>query len=124
MRRNITDVSKEVSLDDLTNAALKRLVGRLLTAKDGDEQAVFESLGKQARGKAKSEKNDLADLHEEMHGKYDAPMVEDGDDDEDEDDVPSPPSKKPARATEDDEDLPPRRRAASRTPRSRDEDLA
>lgn len=63
-------------LDDLTNAALKRLVKQLLTASDKDEKAIMEKLSK----KAKAPKNDLADLDEEMHGKPNTPEVEDDDD--------------------------------------------
>jgi hypothetical protein len=62
-------------LDDLTNSALKRMVKQLLTASDADEKSIMQQL--QARAKRKPEKNDLADLDEEMHGKPDTPMVED-----------------------------------------------
>lgn len=61
-----------LDLNDLTNSALKRLVTQLLAAKDGDEKDILNSL-KQKRGSAK---NDLADLHEEMHGKPNTPEVE------------------------------------------------
>jgi len=61
-------------LDDLTNAALKRLVKQLLTADDAEEKAILSKLSKKA-----TEKNDLADLDEEMHGKPRTPMVEDDD---------------------------------------------
>lgn len=64
-------------LDDLTNAALKRLVKQLLTASDSEEKEIMDRLGKQS--KKKSEKNDLADLDEEMHGKPRTPQVEDDD---------------------------------------------
>jgi len=62
-------------LDDLTNAALKRMVKQLLTASDADEKSILEQLNQRAKGKP--EKNDLADLDEEMHGKPDTPKVED-----------------------------------------------
>lgn len=62
-------------LDDLTNAALKRMVKQLLTASDADEKSILQQL--ESRAKRKPEKNDLADLDEEMHGKPDTPMVED-----------------------------------------------
>lgn len=62
-------------LDDLTNSALKRMVKQLLTASDADEKSILQKL--EARAKRKPEKNDLADLDEEMHGKPDTPMVED-----------------------------------------------
>lgn len=79
----------KLNLDDLTNAALKRLVQQLLEADDKEERAIMNGL------KAKAHKNDLADLHEEQHGKPDTPMVEDNDDDmSDCDDMPCPPKKK------------------------------
>jgi hypothetical protein len=62
-------------LDDLTNSALKRMVKQLLTASDADEKSIMQKL--EDRAKRKPEKNDLADLDEEMHGKPDTPMVED-----------------------------------------------
>lgn len=62
-------------LDDLTNAALKRMVKQLLTSSDADEKSILQQL--ESRAKRKPEKNDLADLDEEMHGKPDTPMVED-----------------------------------------------
>jgi hypothetical protein len=64
-------------LDDLTNAALKRMVKQLLTASDGEEKSILEQLEKKA--KRAPEKNDLADLDEEMHGKPNTPEVEDDD---------------------------------------------
>lgn len=64
-------------LDDLTNAALKRMVKQLLTASDGEEKSILEKLNQKAR-KA-PEKNDLADLDEEMHGKPNTPKVTDDD---------------------------------------------
>lgn len=71
-----------IDLEDLTNAALKRLVKQLLTTKDGDEQSILQKLT--AKGGSKPQKNDLADLHEEMHGKASSPDVEpdDGPDNE------------------------------------------
>jgi hypothetical protein len=63
-----------LDLEDLTNAALKRLVKQLLTAKDGDEQSILQKLS--AKGQKPPQKNDLADLHEQMHGKANAPEVE------------------------------------------------
>lgn len=75
-----------IDLEDLTNAALKRLVKQLLTTKDGDEKSILQKLT--SKGSNKPEKNDLADLHEEMHGKASSPDVEpdDGPSDEDDDD--------------------------------------
>ena len=66
-----------LDLDDLTNAALKRLVKQLLTTKDGDEESILQKLTGKDKKQEKPEKNDLADLHEEMHGKPNVPMVED-----------------------------------------------
>lgn len=63
----------DFSLDDLTKSALKRLVGQLLAAEDGQEKKILDSLTKRAR---KPEKNDLADLDEEMHGRPKTPEVE------------------------------------------------
>jgi len=75
-----------IDLEDLTNAALKRLVKQLLMTKDGDEKSILEKLT--SKGKGKPEKNDLADLHEEMHGTASSPEVEpdDGPDSDDADD--------------------------------------
>ena len=77
-----------LDLDDLTNSALKRLVKQLLVADDADEKAIMDKLSKRA---SKPEKNDLADLDEEMHGKPDTPEVEEDDipDGEELPDVPS-----------------------------------
>lgn len=63
-------------LDDLTNSALKRLVKQLLMASDEQEKKIMDRLA----SKSKGDKNDLADLDEEMHGKPSTPKVEDGDD--------------------------------------------
>lgn len=57
-----------LDLDDLTNSALKRLVKQLLVADDDQEEELVKKL-------LKGEKNDLADLHEEGHGKSDSPEV-------------------------------------------------
>ena len=68
-------------LDDLTNAALKRLVKQLITADEAEERKILKRL-------TSKDKNDLADLDEEMHGKPNTPKVEDNDnpfDDDDED---------------------------------------
>ena len=66
----------DFDLDDLTNAALKRLVKQLLVADDEEEKKIVKGLKK---GQKKEGKNELADLHEEMHGKPNTPMVEDDD---------------------------------------------
>jgi len=71
----------DFDLDDLTQAGLKRLVKQLMSASDKDEQKIMSKLGKhgaaeeKAEGKPHKQKNDLADLDEEMHGKPNTPMV-------------------------------------------------
>lgn len=77
----------DFDLDDLTNSALKRLVKQLLLADEAEEKKIMSRLGKRA------EKNDLADLDEEMHGKPDTPEVEDDDIGED-GELPDVPGKK------------------------------
>lgn len=67
----------DFDLDDLTNAALKRLVKQLLVADDEEEKKIVKKLGKKTD--AKEDRNDLADLHEEKHGKPNTPMVTDDD---------------------------------------------
>jgi hypothetical protein len=66
----------DFDLDDLTNAALKRMVKKLLIASDSEEKEILSSLEKKSKAPPK---NDLADLDEEMHGKPNTPMVEDDD---------------------------------------------
>jgi hypothetical protein len=68
----------DLDLDDLTNAALKRLVKQLLTADDGEEQKLLAAMSK--KQKKGPDKNDLADLAEEGRGK--APKIEIEDDKE------------------------------------------
>jgi len=63
----------DFSLDDLTKSALKRLVGQLLAADEGQEKKILNQLNQKKR---KPEKNELADLDEEMHGKPETPDVE------------------------------------------------
>ena len=70
----------DFSLDDLTKGALKRLVGQLLAADDGDEKKILNQLSQKKR---KPQKNDLADLDEEMHGKPKTPEVEEDEEIED-----------------------------------------
>jgi len=70
----------DFSLDDLTKSALKRLVGQLLAADEGQEKKILNQLNQKKR---KPEKNDLADLDEEMHGKPETPEVEDEEEIED-----------------------------------------
>jgi hypothetical protein len=81
----------DFDLDDLTNAALKRLVKQLLVADDKEERKIIDRLGKKSGGD-KPDRNDLADLDEEMHGKPNTPMVED-DDISSDDDLPDIPKK-------------------------------
>ena len=52
-----------LDLDDLTNAALKRLVKQLLAAEDGEEQEILDAISS-----AQKESDDLADLSEEKRG--------------------------------------------------------
>jgi hypothetical protein len=66
----------DFDLDDLTNAALRRMVKKLLTASDADAEEIMDGLENKSK---KPPKNDLADLDEEMHGKPNTPMVEDED---------------------------------------------
>lgn len=75
----------DLDLDDLTNAALKRMVKQLLMAGDGEEQKILAGLGQKQKKQAK-ERNDLADLDEEMHGKPKTPKVEKDDIEDDEED--------------------------------------
>jgi hypothetical protein len=64
----------DLDLNDLTNAALKRLVKQLLSASDGqEEEDVLSPLARSGRAK-KPSKNELADLKEEGRGK--APRIE------------------------------------------------
>lgn len=71
----------DLDLDDLTNAALKRMVKKLLIAEEGEEKKILAELSKQRK---KPEKNELADLKEETKGK--APRIEVEDDEMEEDD--------------------------------------
>ena len=60
----------EMELGDLTKGALQKLVQELLKASDAEEQKVMDRYLKDG------EKNDLADLDEETHGKPSTPKVE------------------------------------------------
>lgn len=81
----------DFDLDDLTNAALKRLVKQLLVAGDEEEEKIIKRLSK----KGKEEPNELADLDEEMHGKPNTPKVTNDDLPYDGDDeLPDVPKKK------------------------------
>lgn len=59
-------------LDDLTNAALRRLVKQLLAAEDGQEKEILDSIADSHK-----ESNDLADLSEEKRGAPSKIAVED-----------------------------------------------
>lgn len=79
----------DFDLRDLNRTALERMVKQLLTASDKEERDMMKKLQKRA------EKNDLADLDEEMHGKPNAPDVTDDDLPYDGDDeLPDVPKKK------------------------------
>lgn len=79
----------DFDLRDLNRTALERMVKQLLTASDKEERDMMKKLQKRA------EKNDLADLDEEMHGKANAPEVTDDDLPYDGDDeLPDVPKKK------------------------------
>jgi len=72
-----------LDLDDLTPTALKRLVKQLLTADDAEEQKIASKIGKQSPKEERQEaddkeRNDLADLHEEKHGKPHMPEMHKG----------------------------------------------
>lgn len=70
----------QLDLDDLTNAALKRLVQKLLAGDEQNDAKVAKTIGphnskEEAAEEHGKTKNDLADLHEEMHGKPNTPKV-------------------------------------------------
>ena len=69
------DISSK-DVDKLTSAGLKELVRQLLSADEGKEKEIMDRLAKKAM---EPEKNDLADLHEEGHGKAPSIPVEDED---------------------------------------------
>lgn len=75
-------------LDMITRDGLKSLVKQLMLASDGDEKKILDRLN------SKGQKNDLADLDEEMHGKHSAPKVTKDDMPyEEEDELPDVPKK-------------------------------
>lgn len=79
----------EFELGDLNRSALERMVKQLLTASEKEERQMMKQLQRRA------EKNDLADLDEEMHGKPNVPDVTDDDLPYDGDDeLPDVPKKK------------------------------
>jgi hypothetical protein len=57
----------DFSIDDLTKAALKRLVQQLLAASEGEQEKILAKLDQQKD--ADKEREDLADLKEETRGK-------------------------------------------------------
>jgi len=76
-------------LDGFTRDGMKKFVKKLLTASEAEEKRMLAKLN------GKPEKNDLADLDEEMHGKHPAPEVTDEDFAYDGDDeLPDVPKKK------------------------------
>ena len=77
------DLDMDEMLEGMTRDGMKKFVKKLLSASDSEEKKL---LGKQ-------QKNDLADLDEEMHGKPNTPLVEDDDLPEDDDDLPEVPKK-------------------------------
>ena len=62
----------EMELSDLTKGALQRLVNELLKADEAKEKEIMDKY-------LSGDKNDLADLDEEMHGKPSTPTVESDD---------------------------------------------
>jgi len=76
------DLSMDEMLDSMTRDGMKKFVKKLLMASESEEQKLL-------RGK---QKNDLADLDEEMHGKPNTPEVED-DEIEDGEELPDVPKK-------------------------------
>lgn len=83
------DFDADEWLDSMTRDGMKKFVKKLLTASDSQEKKLLSKLS------GKQEKNDLADLDEEMHGKPNAPEVTDEDLPYDGDDeLPDVPKKK------------------------------
>ena len=80
----------DLDLRDLNRTALERMVKALLVANDAEERNMMKQLSERAR---KPQKNDLADLDEEMHGKPNTPEVEDDDLPEDGEEMPAVPKK-------------------------------
>jgi uncharacterized membrane protein (DUF106 family) len=78
------DLDMDEMLEGMTRDGMKKFVKKLLSASESEEKKMLGKMGK--------EKNDLADLDEEMHGKPNTPMVED-DDIEDGEELPEVPKK-------------------------------
>ena len=66
------DFELDEMLDGFTRDGMKKFVKRLLSASEAEEKKLLSQLNK-------PEKNDLADLDEEMHGKPNAPEVTEDD---------------------------------------------
>jgi hypothetical protein len=66
------DLDLDEMLEGFTRDGMKRFVKRLLMANEAEEKKLLAQLNK-------DDKNDLADLDEEMHGKPNTPKVEDED---------------------------------------------
>lgn len=82
------DLDLDEMLDGFTRDGMKKFVKKLLTASESEERKMLTKLGKQ-------DKNDLADLDEEMHGKPNVPKVTDDDMPyEGEDELPDVPKKR------------------------------
>jgi hypothetical protein len=66
------DLDLDEMLEGFTRDGMKRFVKKLLMANEAEEKKLLAQLNK-------DDKNDLADLDEEMHGKPNTPKVEDED---------------------------------------------
>lgn len=80
------DLDLDDMLEGFTRDGMKKFVKKLLSASEAEERKLLSKLNKQ-------EKNDLADLDEEMHGKPNTPEVEDDDLSDDDDELPPVPKK-------------------------------
>lgn len=80
----------DLDLRDLNRTALERMVKALLVASESEERSMMKQLSERAK---KPQKNDLADLDEEMHGKPNTPEVEDDDLPDDDEEMPEVPKK-------------------------------
>lgn len=63
------DFNLDEMLEGMTRDGMKKFVRKLMAAGEDEEKKLLDQL----KG---GEKNDLADLDEEMHGKPNTPMVE------------------------------------------------
>jgi uncharacterized membrane protein (DUF106 family) len=79
------DLDMDEMLEGMTRDGMKKFVKKLLSASESEEKKMLGKMGK--------EKNDLADLDEEMHGKPNTPLVEDDDLPDDDEDLPEVPKK-------------------------------